>query len=204
MTQEAFNMALTAQDSNHRSQIHAPSDISSRQSHHNPHLTVDTLAAQVTDMVRTVDEITTRLHRLKGKSPPTNTAISHSDTSRTRESEMTNISALTYYTDRTTPDTYTKQRHSRHAATNHSPRVRTRSPSDSPRYRSPPHWESPPQSNPTDEYFATNIMPDGILLWSEYTLTTHENPSARYCCRIYQVTRAMVEHNRISTKYTTE
>ena len=145
-------MALLAQDSKSR---------------HYPHRTDNTLTDQVKNMARTIDELTTRFNRLKGISPPTNTAISHSDTSRTRESNRTNTSALTDSTDRSTPVTYIRQHHSRHAVTNHSSRARIRSPSDSPRYRSPPHWESPPPSNPTDDYSATTIMPDNILLWSK-------------------------------------
>ena len=203
-TQEAFNMALQAEESTHRSHLHTPSDTSSRQSLNHLHLTVDTLAAQVTKMDHTISELTTRLHRLEVKYLQTNTAISHLDTSRTRESKRTSTSALTDYTDHTTPVTYTRPRKSRHAPTNRSPRTITRSRSDSPRYISPPQWESPTHSHPTDDYTATNILPEEIFRWGEKTLKTHEKPFARYCSRIFQVPRAMVEHNRLSTNYTTD
>ena len=148
-------------------------------------------------MACTITDLTTRLTQLEG-TPPTNTAISQSDTSRTRESRRTNTSALTDTTDRSTSATYHRDRHSHRDVTNHSSRDCTRSPSDSQQhYRSPPHWESPPSPNPTDDYSATPIQSEDILLWIELSLPTHEITSARYISRIYEVPRAMVEHNRL-------
>ena len=187
--QEAFNMALSAQNPN---------------SQHNSQRQDDTLQTQLNSKSRTIADLATHLTQLEG-TPPTNTTISQSDTSRTRESRKTNTSALTDTTDRSTSATYHRDCHSHRDATNHSSRERTRSPSDSQQhYRSPPHWESSPSSNPTDDYSATPIQSEDILLWIELSLPTHKNPSARYISRIYEVPRAMVEHNRLSTTFTTE
>ena len=182
-------MALSAQNPN---------------SQHNSQRQDDTLQSQLNSMSRTIADLTIRLTQFEGN-PLSNTTIFQSDTSWTRESRRTNTSALTDTTDRSTSATYHRDRHSHHDATNHSSREYTRSPSDSQQhYISPPHWESSPPPNPTDDYSAIPIQSEDILLWSERTLPTHEKLSARYISHIYEVPRAMVEHNRLSTTFTTE
>ena len=195
-------MALQAEELFHRFHTNEPSDTYSHSSLQHPHITIDILAAQVTEIGHTISELKTRLHRLEGTSYPPSTAISHSDTSRTRESKRTRTSALTDYTDPTTSAPYTRSRKSCHDTKKWPTCARSRL--YSPRYRSTPQWKSPPYTHPTEDYTATNISPDDILLWSEKILTTHEKPSARYYFRIFQVPGTMVGHNMFFTDYTTD
>ena len=146
-------------------------------------------------MDHTITDLKTRLKILEGDSYPHNTTISYSETSSTRESRNTNTSGLTDYTNPNYSVPYTRPQKTRHNTNNCATRTYSRSNS--------PQWESPPHPHPTDDYTATRISPDEILLWSEETLTTHEKPSARYFSRILQVPLAIAEHNMPYTYYTT-
>jgi len=150
----------------------------------------------------TIADLASRLTKLEG-APPSNTTISQSDTSRTRTNSRTTASALTDTdtTGRTTTAPSRRDRPSRRDTTRHSSRDRHRSRSRSPqRYSPPAKWDPP--LNPTADYSAVPIQPAEILQWSETSLRTREKPSARYLMRIYEVPRAMVEHNNRSTSFT--
>ena len=187
-SQEVFNLALS------QTTPHSP--------HTSPHQD-DTMQSQLNEMSQTIANLTSRLNKLE-VAPQSNTAISQSDTSRTRDNSRTTTSALADTTNRTTSATYHRDRPSRRDTAHHSSRERPRSPSRSQqRFSSHSNWEAPPPINPTVDYNAAPIQPADILLWSEHTLPTHEKPSARYLSRIYEVPRAMVEHNSRSSTFTT-
>ena len=139
-------MALQAETSVNKSQINTPPGTSLRTHLQYPHTTIVIPSAQVTAMDHTIIEIKTRLHHLEGISYPHNTAISHSHTSRRRESKRTSTSVLTEYTDPNHSAPYTRTRKTRYD-TNNRP-TRTPSRLDSLRYRSPSQWEYPPYPRP--------------------------------------------------------